>query len=232
MRRALRGGRKLSLGELVGLVGDAGTVDVRGQEVLPWLLRALPRPPADLAPAVATLRSWMRNGSHRRDADGDGSYDESAAVALMDAWFEPLARAMFAPVLGTELVDRIAAINPIDYRPTDGPDTWFYGWMGYVQRDLRALLGRHIAQPPSRVYCGGGKRRGCRRVLRRTLRAAVAAVGDLSAVSVPTTCPVTEPATCDQLDFIAAGGIELKPTPWQDRGSFQIAAEPGADHGG
>jgi hypothetical protein len=197
------------------------------------MLRVLgPKPPADLAPAVAALRTWQRGGAHRRDGDGDGAYDESAAVALMDAWFVPLTRAMFEPVLGRTLVDRIAKINPIDYRPTDGPDTWFYGWMGYVQRDLRALLGRHIAQPPSRVYCGRGRRAACRAVLVRTLRDAAAKVGSLDAATVPTTCPVTEPATCDQLDFIAAGAIELAPTPWQDRGSFQIAAEPGAAHGG
>jgi acyl-homoserine lactone acylase PvdQ len=233
VRAAIRGPRKLTLGGLVGIAGDAGTVDVRGQEVLPWLLRVLGgKQPADLAPAVDALRAWQRAGAHRVDRDGDGAYDESAAVALMDAWFEPLTRAVFAPVLGRALVARIAKINPIDYLPTDGPDTWFYGWMGYVQRDMRALLGRPIARPPSRVYCGHGKRGACRAILRRTLRAALARVGALDAVSVPTTCPVTEPATCDQLDFIAAGAIEIAPTPWQDRGSFQIAAEPGAAHGG
>jgi hypothetical protein len=47
-------------------------------------------------------------------------------------------------------------------------------------------------------------------------------------VQIPATCPVEEPARCDQLDFIAAGAVETPPTPWQDRGSFQQAAEPGA----
>jgi acyl-homoserine lactone acylase PvdQ len=208
VRAALRGGGRLTLGGLVGIAGDAGTVDVRGERVLPWLLRVLgPKSPADLAPAVAALREWAKAGAHRRDADGDGAYDESAAVALMDAWFVPLTRAIFEPDLGAALVERIAKINPIDYTPRDGPDTWFYGWMGYVQRDMRALLGRTIARPPSRVYCGAGKRGACRAILRRTLR-------------------VTEPATCDQLDFVALGAVELAPTPWQDRGSYQIAAAP------
>lgn len=233
VRHALRGGGKLTLGGVVGIAGDAGTVDVRGQEVLPWLLRVIgSRPPADVADAVGVLRAWRKGGAHRRDRDGDGTYDESAAVALMDAWFTPLVRAEFEPALGKTLVDAIAKINPIDYLPTDGPDTWFYGWMGYVQRDMRALLGKRIVQPPSRVYCGGGKRAACRAVLLSTLRDAAAKVGPLDAVKVPTTCPVTDPATCDQLDFVAAGAIELAPTPWQDRGSFQIAAEPGAGHGG
>jgi acyl-homoserine lactone acylase PvdQ len=219
LERRVRAAGKLTLGELVGILGDAATADVRAEEVLPWLLRVIG--PSD-DPAVRVLRAWS---GHRRDADGDGVYDESHAVALMDAWFKPLVRAIYAPVLGDPLIDAIAELNPIDYTPRDGPDTWFYGWMGYVQRDMRAVLGRTIAQPPSRVYCGAGRRSPCRDLLLRTLRQAAAAVGPDP--RVPATCEVTEPATCDQLDFIAAGAIELPPTPWQDRGSFQQAVEVG-----
>jgi acyl-homoserine lactone acylase PvdQ len=230
VRRALRDGAKLTLGEVVGILGDAATVDVRGQEVLPWLLRVIGSPQDPLlADAVARLRAWERAGAHRVDRDGDGAYDESAAVALMDAWFEPMARAIYEPVLGDELIDRIAELNPIDYTPRDGPDTWFYGWMGYVQRDLRAVLGRRIAQPPSRVYCGRGRLGRCRTLLRATLADAAAAVarehGSVGAARIPTTCDVVQPAACDQLDFVAAGAIEIPPTPWQDRGSFQQAVE-------
>jgi hypothetical protein len=52
--------------------------------------------------------------------------------------------------------------------------------------------------------------------------------GSLDGIHIRTTCPVTDPPSCDQLDFIAAGAVETPPIPWQDRGTFQQAAEPGA----
>jgi hypothetical protein len=187
------------------------------------------KPGGELGQAVATLDSWVANGSHRRDLDADNVYDESAAVALMDAWWDPMAHAVFEPALGKELFADIAAINPVDYKPVDGPDTWYYGWMSYVQKDMRALLGRKVAAPPSRVYCGDGSLSKCRRLLRSTLRQALESVkaryGDLGAAAIPATCPVSDPAQCDQLDFIAAGAIETPPVPWQDRGTYQQAVE-------
>lgn len=228
VRRAERNG-KLDLGALVGIMGDAATVDVRGEEVYPWLRRAIGRPGGELGQALALLDEWSAAGSHRRDLDRDGFYDQSAAVALMDAWWDPMTRAVFKPALGPKLLGRIAAINPVDYKPMDGPDTWYYGWMSYVQKDLRALLGRRIADPPSRVYCGKGSLSKCKRVLRRSLRAALAGVesrfGGLEQAAIPATCPVSDPPQCDQLDFFPAGAIETPPTPWQDRGTFQQAVE-------
>jgi acyl-homoserine lactone acylase PvdQ len=233
VRRALKGGRKLSLGQLAGIMGDAGTVDVRGQEVLPWLLRAIGRPRnPKLRRLTDSLTRWTFRGAHRRDRDGDGYYDSSLPVALMDTWWTPMVHSLYYPVLGRRLVDRIAAINQIDYRPTQGPDTWFYGWMSYVQKDLRAALGRRVARRPALVACGRGRRAACRTELRVTLLSARARLikryGSLDRIHIPTTCPVTDPPTCDQLDFIAAGAVETPPIPWQDRGTFQQAAEPGA----
>jgi hypothetical protein len=210
-------------------MGDAATVDVRGEEVYPWLRRVIGKPGGELGQAVAALDAWSRAGSHRRDLDRDGYYDDSTAVALMDAWWDPMAHGVFEPALGGALFADIAAINPVDYKPTDGPDTWYYGWMSYVEKDMRALLGRRVGAPPSRVYCGGGSLKKCRRVLRATLRQAITAVdaryGSIGDAAVPTTCAVTEPAQCDQLDFIAAGAVETPPVPWQDRGTFQQAVE-------
>ena len=101
--------------------------------------------------------------------------------------------------------------------------------MGYVQRDMRAVLGRRIAQPPSRVAL---RPRIAQALPARSccapLRARVAKYGRRPDVAVPATCEVTEPPQCDQLDFITAGAVETPPIPWQDRGTFQQAAEPGA----
>ncbi len=237
VRNALEGDRKLDLGELAGITGDAGTVDVRGQEVTPLMLRALGKPgKGEAGTAIRALRQWVRGGAHRIDRDGDGVYEDSLAVALMDRWWDPAVRGIFEPALGTRLIGRIARINPIDYLPVDGPDTWFYGWMSYVSKDLRTVLGDEVKGRYSREYCGGGRLARCRQVLRRSLRSAIVKVkadyGSLEAARVPSTCPVSVPKGCDQLEFIPAGVVELAPTPWQDRGSFQQMVEVGARHGG
>ncbi len=221
VRRAMKAG-KVGLGDLAAIMGDAGTVDLRGQEVLPWLLRVIgPKPPADIAPAVRVLRAWTKSGAHRRDADASGSYDDSAAVALMDAWWTPLVDAVYRPVLGRRLFDAIAHVNQVDYLPVDGPDTFYYGWYGYVQKDLRSLLGRRVRGAYSRGYCGRGRLGRCRATLERTLAAALEQVGDVDAVAVAPTCPESVPQTCDQLQFTPAGAITVPPVPWQDRGSWQ-----------
>lgn len=88
LRSRLRGNRKIALPQLVDAMQDAATVDLRGERVLPVVLRAL-RPRAIRSPrlrrAVATLRAWRRAGSHRRDADEDGTYESTRTCAHSSA---------------------------------------------------------------------------------------------------------------------------------------------------
>ncbi len=223
------GDRRIGLGELAGAMGDAGTVDLRGQEVLPYLLRVIDRgsvPPA-VKPALDALRAWEATGAHRRDADGNGSYEHAGAVALMDAWWRPLVAAIYQPVLGQPAIDRIDAINHIDYLPKDGPDTFFFGWYSYVVKDLRTLLGRPVRGRLSRGYCGRGRLAACRTQLLSSLEAAARTVGDPAKVELPATCPETSPPSCDQLTSITAGAAAVPAVPWQDRGTYQQVVQVG-----
>src|SRR5207247_510259 len=68
--------------------------DLRGQTVLPQAL-ALVHGDSSLRAEIQLLRGWARTGAHRRDRDGDGRYDDDAAVALMDAWYPRLVHAAF-----------------------------------------------------------------------------------------------------------------------------------------
>src|SRR4051812_25238187 len=79
----LAGGRKMTLPKLVDAMEEAGSVDLRGQEDLPLALRVIGKPKdKQLAAAVKTLRAWLRAGTHRRDHDGDGRYDNADAVRI------------------------------------------------------------------------------------------------------------------------------------------------------
>ena len=90
---------------------DAGTVDLRGSRVLPWILKVIDTQPvtrtrAD-AGAPATSGAWNAAGSHRIDRNKDGIYEHTQAVRIMDAWWPRLLEAQFKPTLGQALFNRI-----------------------------------------------------------------------------------------------------------------------------
>jgi acyl-homoserine lactone acylase PvdQ len=232
VRAALRGGRKLDLPGLVGIMGDAATVDLRGQEAWPILRRVIGNTAdADARIGVQILGAWAAKGAHRRDRDGDNVYEDSAAVALMDAWWTPMVRAVFDPVLGTRLTDAIRAQLPFDQPAGPGGSAYFSGWWGYLSKDLRTLMRRRVRGRFSRRYCGAGSLARCRAVLVSTLSAAVQKLegqfgANLAQARVPATCRAGQtPQLCDQIEFTTAGAIATPPIPWQDRGTFQQAVE-------
>ena len=160
VRAGIRGRRKMTLTRLTKAMADAATVDLRGQVSFPLLRKVLgKRSPAKVRGPLRLLASWAKAGGHRRDLDGDGLYEHGGAVALMDAWWERLMPGVFEPALGAPLVERIRAINPYAQTPDGQGSSFFDGWHGYLDKDLRRLLGRRVKHPLSRRYCGGGKLR-------------------------------------------------------------------------
>jgi hypothetical protein len=129
---------------------------------------------ADLRAALADLREWRRAGSHRRDLNGDGSYEYDSAITLMDAWWPLLVRSEFQPALGKGAFAQLQDMLPDgDHtrRDPNAPD-FFGGWWGYSSKDLRSVLGARVPGW-SHAYCGHGSRKACRRALLRSLRAAL-----------------------------------------------------------
>src|SRR5581483_7610463 len=88
VRALIAGPRKATLPQLAQAMADASTVDLRGALVLPWALKVLRgvRDPA-VRGAMTTLSAWQRAGAHRLDIDGDGRYEFSDAIRIMDAWW-------------------------------------------------------------------------------------------------------------------------------------------------
>jgi acyl-homoserine lactone acylase PvdQ len=178
VRRALRGERRLTLPGLIDIMEVAGTGDLRAHSVLPLALRIVGRPrDARLRAAVATLRAWRRAGGLRKDADRDGVYEHTDAIALMDAWWPRWVKAQFRPVLGATAMRKLAALLAIDNPPNNHGEhvgsAYQGSWYGFVRKDLRAALGRRVRGRYAREYCGRGRLKRCRRVLRRSLRAAL-----------------------------------------------------------
>ena len=179
---------KLSLADLVNAMGNAGTQDLRGVEVLPYALRVLesrsPHPNNDtaLAYAVTVLAHWVATGAHRinRESPGtSGDYDQSYAVRIMDAWWPLLVRADLGSVLGSSLLSDVENEFPINDQPGHGTSgehlgsAWDVGFYGIVQKDLRAVLGLHVDGPLNRTYCGAGSLVRCRQALLASLQQAI-----------------------------------------------------------
>ncbi|WP_442480687.1 hypothetical protein [Streptomyces kutzneri] len=101
----------------------------------------------------------------------------------MDAWWPLLIEAEFKPGLGAPLYDALRASLTVDEAPNavHGPtgshagSAFQYGWWSYADEDLRMVLGQPVADPPSRVHCGGGSLPACRDAVAATLKQAAAA---------------------------------------------------------
>ena len=115
------------------------------------VLQAAEAPSPEAAAARDTLAEWVAGGALRRDGDADGSYDAAAAVGLMDAWWEPLIRAVYDPVLGD-----VAPRSALGFHnaPGSGGSAFQDGFYGQVWTDLSMVLGDPVRAPTSQVYCG------------------------------------------------------------------------------
>jgi hypothetical protein len=188
------------------------------------------RVPKGLRDELATLSTWVRNGAHRRDFDRSGSYDEAAAVQLMDAWWPKLLEGIYRPKLGKTLFEELRSKIAYDNPPGPGGSAYLDGWYTYVEKDLRALLGRKVAGRYSRDYCASGDTRAerigsCRRRLIKTLNAAVT-VPRSQLYPKGDNCATGDDQVCnDAVRFATLGGIAIKEIHWINRPTWQQVVE-------
>jgi hypothetical protein len=104
------------------------------------------------------------------------------------------------------------------------------GWYGYVQKDLRTLLGDHVRGRYSRIYCGKGKLASCRKDLLSSLDDALAhqSDGELYPDGGCTEfggIAADAQACADTIHHRALGAITIPPVPWVNRPTWQQAVE-------
>lgn len=139
---------------MVQMMEQAGLSDLRGTHVLPLALRVLEAadpPSAAAAEARDELAAWVASGALRRDGDGDGTYDQAAAIGIMDAWWSPMIGTIFNPVVG-DVGARSA--QGFHNAPSSTGSAFQGGFYGQVWTDLAMVLGDPVASPTSQVYCG------------------------------------------------------------------------------
>ena len=223
IEQEIAGNGKMSLVELVDAMEDAGTVDIRGQYMLPAVLEVMKRSGNADSPAYRLMKRWSRSGAHRRDRDDDGAYDDAEAVKIMDAWYPLMVEGQFDPKLGTEL--RETLIGSIHDAPGPVGSAFNETTYGFVEKDMRNLLGEGVKQPYSRVYCGNGQLGACGSMLGETLEQAAAT--DPSELYGSEGCELNNgtaasPQMCN--DAVDATDVTLAAPPpfhWINRPTFQ-----------
>jgi acyl-homoserine lactone acylase PvdQ len=241
LKPQVSGKRKTTPAGVVNAMENAGTVDLRADRLLPLafkLLGKVKNPAA--AQALAELKAWHADGSHRIDRNKDGKYDNSDAIRVMDAWWPLWVRAEFQPVLGGNLFDRIQHMVSLDNPPNNGGQhlgsAYQDGWWGYVSKDLRRVLGRRERGRFSRVYCGNAyrgrhtrkrTRRGCRsRLLNALIQAANTPASKLYQDDVCKAQHQQGSQTCyDSVMFRPLGAVTQPLIPWINRPTFQQVVE-------
>ncbi len=228
----IAGPKKIDLPGLVEAMGEAATTDLRAESVLPLALQVIGTPEdPKLADAVAKLRAWVADGSHRRDRDGDGTYEHTDAIRILDAFWPRWMRAEFEPSLGSRLFAQLEAAHGLDDEPNGAGQhrgsSFQDGWYGYAAKDLRRVLGRRVAAPYSKRYCGAGNRSRCRAVLRSAL---ADALGDSpAALYRDATCAAAgrqgDQDCFDAISFRATGAVTQPLIGWQNRPTYQQAIE-------
>jgi acyl-homoserine lactone acylase PvdQ len=221
--QAAIGAGKIDRADLVDAMEDGGTVDLRGQEVLPYLLQVMgPTAPGGSDPRAQDMRdrlaAWLGTQTHRRDHDHDGAYDDPQSPAIMDAWWPRLAHAMFDTGSGNAIDNLHLELDDGNRRAHIGSafDDAFYS---HVNKDLRQVLGLAVQDPWSRTYCGGGVLAACRTALWAALDQAAA---DLQAeFSNPSVASWQRQIADEDIRQSPVGVTTVPAIHWINRPTFQ-----------
>ena len=214
---AVAGRKKHTIVTATAAANKAATQDLRVMQVWPVIRDVLATgsaPSARAEGAAGLLDSWRSAGGSRVDHDLDGKVDAPGA-AVMDAAWLGLADAVLGPVLGP-LLGRLGALMGRSDDAGPGGSAYLSGWYGYVDKDLRMLLGRSVRGEFSRRYCGAGVLATCREALWGALDAAAAR---LEAEQGPAPSAWRPDATGERIRFVS--GVLPNTMRWTNRPTFQ-----------
>lgn len=242
VKALINSGQKISRADVVQAMEDAAVTDLRGEDVLPELLQVIDSQPVTdptEASVVSELQSWLSSGAKIVETSpGSETFQDSAAIQVMDAWWPLLVQQEFQPGMGDDLFNAMIAAIQINESPSGGqtgPSTgpvdanqsvthkgssFQYGWWSYVDKDLRAVLGESVSSPLAQTYCGGGSLSACRQVLLTSLSQA-AAESASTVYPGDSYCSAGNQWCADSIIQDPLGGITDPSITWQNRPTYQ-----------
>jgi hypothetical protein len=249
IKAAIAAGTKLTRAKLTQIMEKAALTDLRGTFVLPDILAVIDSAPvtdAAQAAAVAKLRTWLNGGALRTETSaGSHIYADAEAIRIMDAWWPRLVQAEFQPGLGTPLYTQLSTVLQVDESPSGNTaggsghvedrghkgSSFQYGWWSYVDKDLRAVLGRSVSGGLAQKYCGAGLLANCRTALLSSLSQALSATATATYPADSTCSGGGDPWCADTIVQSPLGGIKHDKISWQNRPTFQQVVEYPAARG-
>ncbi|WP_166462893.1 penicillin acylase family protein [Amycolatopsis acidicola] len=238
----VRSGQKLSRADVTKAMEDAAVTDLRGEDVLPELLKVIDSQPVTdpaQAKAVEQLRTWLSHGAKRVETTpGSHTYADADAIRVLDAWWPLLVQAEFGPGMGKDLFTAMTGALQINESPSNGQtgptsgsaganesvphrgSAFQFGWWSYVDKDLRAVLGEPVAGGLAQPYCGGGDLASCRTALLTTLAQAAAQPAS-EVYPADDNCSAGQQWCADSIVQRPLGGVTDPASTWQNRPTFQ-----------
>ncbi|GAA1887796.1 penicillin acylase family protein [Streptantibioticus ferralitis] len=222
---------------LTQAMADAAVTDLRGEDVLPELLAVLRSKPItdpQLANTVQELANWSSDDAKRQETSpGSHTYADSDAVRVMDAWWPLLVKGEFEPGLGSDLYNALTANLGVDESPSAGHgptgshagSSFQFGWWSYVDKDLRALLGKPVKGGFAQKYCGNGDVAACQSMLLTTLKQAVATPANQVYPGDGGGCAAGDQWCADSIVQRPLGGVGDDRISWQNRPTYQQVVE-------
>jgi acyl-homoserine lactone acylase PvdQ len=209
--------RRNRLHDVLSVVNRAATQDLRAVEVWPVVNRVLaggPAPDARSQQAVDLVNAWVARKASRLDRDLDGKVDDPGAAVLDQSW-DALSQAVLSPVLGDLAASGglLGQLQGRDNAPRRANGSAYGGgWYGYVDKDLRSLLGEPVRGAYSRRYCGNGDLATCRAALWAVIQSSADA---LAAAQGADPNAWRADATEERIDFVP--GVLTQTMRWANR---------------
>jgi acyl-homoserine lactone acylase PvdQ len=161
----------MTLGQLTNAMNYAATQDLRSvglTDVLKRVLDTGPPPSPREQEMLDLLVQWKQQGSSRQDFDQDGEIDANGA-AIMDRGFNRIADVVMGPVLGPQL-NELNSLHGRSNNANSQGSAYNSGWYGYIDKDLRTLLGDNVTDKFHTKFCGQGSLTICRNALWQALK--------------------------------------------------------------
>jgi acyl-homoserine lactone acylase PvdQ len=242
VKALVQSGKKITRADVVRAMEDAAVTDLRGEDVLPTLLKVINSQPVTdptQAAAVANLTAWNKAGSKLVETSpGSQSFVNASAIQTMDAWWPLLVQAEFQTGMGTGLFNAMVGAIQINESPSGGQtgpsagasdvnesiphkgSSFQFGWWSYVDKDLRSILGQPVQGALAQQFCGGGNLAQCRQSLLTSLTAATAQTAS-QVYPGDADCAAGNQWCADSIIQRPFGGVTDGKITWQNRPTFQ-----------
>jgi acyl-homoserine lactone acylase PvdQ len=210
-------GGKATLVDLVNVLRNVATRDVRGVYLGPQMLKLAGSQEGDAGAAIELVKKWVSEGARRMNRDRDDNEDSGNALAIFDGWYTHLVHNVFDDEIGEAAY---ASGPPVtDYTPDHG-SSFYFDFSSY----LYDLFGNG-AKRYSLNYCDDRSTKPHEKCKDMVIKSLNDALAELKTAQGADMAAWTTPA--EWIVFPSFGASDPLQIPWQNRGTHNHIVELG-----